>query len=195
MQSFTPAAAAAPPGSPGPPGPTQLNLAGGWAARTRGVAEPYFHDETVEAVFERTKRTPGLFIARGDALPAGYTIAREDMYYCRYCFAIGNYPWNPKGNTNIDHMESWASIKRNVDRTFAYGAHSATVEDQRMRQWVYNNLDNLEVTCAQHNRIKSDAVDLAPRIAQMLAPVAPQFEFGGYLENPWQGIQGGLQNQ
>lgn len=107
--------------------------------------------------------------------------------YCVLTKSLNIY--HHKFNCNLDHQDAFASLMKEIkpptitimlkggpssvmlkqqrQRAFSVGLKESDYEnvfeldwkDLRHRQLIYNDLNNLEITCHGHNRIKGDSLD------------------------------------
>jgi hypothetical protein len=139
---------------------------------------PYFIAATREAVFEQARSTVGG--AHPDAREIATKSGMQWQYRCVNCVHVygDDFAWHFRINVDIDHRDPFAELvsdgqsgKRPAYPGFPSPGNLVNWWGPADLQAIYNDLDNLHVSCAGHNRTKGNDPSYDTRNRMAIAAV------------------------
>jgi hypothetical protein len=158
-------------------------------AMRQGREKPVFEDATKNEVYNRMSNQMFEVYPRStNHHPTTQIPLAETAFLCPYCKISNSLNlYYFRMNTNIDHQDAFSELKKSgiegptveihlsggpgapiikraekldhLIKTHYENVFQLSWTDKRHRQLLYNDLNNLEVTCHGHNRIKGDHLD------------------------------------
>lgn len=131
-----------------------------WAVTVGNAITPKFYPDTRTIIYQKAEATEAL--QSPEARRVNTNSGERWQYLCRNCRAdFGEqYAWHFKINTDLDHVTPFSKIReaatKALPRKYNYCGIPVDLSYPNDMQHVYNDLDNLRISCPGHNRSKKD---------------------------------------